>query len=159
MKIVDEKPPIYKALVDAGMQPSEGTLYAYGDKIYNPSGGEIPPDLIVHEEKHIKQQYDLAPIIKHGEAGPSTETPDRDLEQGAEIWWKRYVEDEYFRLEQELQAYAAQFRYVCKFQKDRNARSKILLNYAAVLSGPMYGNMVSHMGAYEMIKDKANIPK
>lgn len=136
MKIINEIPPIFKDLVEAGMQPTQHTLYTYGDAIYNPSGQDIPEDIMVHEEVHMKQQGD---------------NPD--------YWWSRFIDDQYFRVEQEVEAYAVQYRFMCNKFKDRNKRSQILMHYAKVLSSPIYGGVVGTMAAYQMIKKKANVWK
>jgi len=135
MKIIHELPPIYDAVVNAGMRPSLTTIYAYGDAIYVPSGEHIPEDLIVHEETHCKQQ---------------SGDPD--------AWWSRYIDDPYFRIEQEIEAYANQYRYVCRNMiKDRNARVRFLMSMSIALSGPIYGNVILQSVAFERIKKLANI--
>jgi len=90
MKIVHEKPPNYNLIKDY-FPLKEGTIYTYGDTIYNPSSKEIPDDIIFHEEIHRQQQG------KHPDA-----------------WWTRYIIDKDFRLEQELQAYSAQYELIKK---------------------------------------------
>ena len=136
MKIINEMPP--QALLDrihgAGMTPSATTVYTYGDILYVPSGRPVPDDLMVHEETHVEQQGS---------------TPD--------AWWDRYLIDPYFRLQQELEAYANQYAYLCTIHRDRNQRSRILTDLARILSGPVYGEMVSSSDAYGMIKKQANV--
>ena len=132
MKIKRERPPVYDLIVSAGMRPHEGVVYTYGDTIYNPSGNELPDHIVHHEETHCLQQGD---------------DPD--------AWWERYVTDPYFRFEQEAEAYAAQYDFMCESIRDRNRRSKILFDMALMLSGPVYGGTVSHSVARKMIKNKA----
>lgn len=134
MKILNEKPPIYDAIIQNGMQPHAGVIYTYKDTIYNPSGADIPDHLIVHEETHSRQQGD---------------NPDN--------WWGRYLTDQYFRIEQESEAYARQFAFICNKVKDRNQRNRILLDLALVLSGPIYGNVISQQNAMKIIKSKSNV--
>ena len=134
MKIINELPPIIDQLLAGGMQPTRYTLYTYGDTIYNPSGSILPEDIIVHEGVHEKQQG---------------VDPD--------AWWSRFIDDQYFRVDQEVEAYAAQYRFMCKKFKDRNKRSQILMHYAKTLSSPIYGDVIGTMKAYEMIKNKAGI--
>ena len=133
MQIKNEKPPIYDKILQAGMQPSDNVIYAYGNVIYNPSGKNITPDLIVHEETHCRQQGN---------------DPDD--------WWDRYLDDGIFRIQQEVEAYANQYNFICKIQKDKNKRDKILRNMAMILSGPTYGSIIGSSAAYKMIKNKAN---
>ena len=92
MKIVNEKPPIFDKIVKAGMSPSlDSTIFTYGDTIYNPSGRPIPDHLIAHEARHFKQQGN----------DPAA-------------WWDKYLVDKEFRFEQEAEAYANQYKFLCK---------------------------------------------
>jgi len=136
MKVVKRKPPIYKKLLAAGMNPSPGAYYTYGDKIYNPSGQDLPDYIIVHEEEHMRQNEAVG---------------------GPEIWWDRCIKDQYFRIQQEVAAYAVQYRFMCKTIKDRNARSKLLSQLGAVLASPTYGNVITTVAARDMIKKRANV--
>jgi len=129
MKIVHEQPPILQAIIDHGLHPHSGTIYTYGDTIYNPNEIELPEHLIIHEETHMKQQGD---------------DPDG--------WWGRYLIDFAFRMEQEAEAYANQYDFICKSVKDRNRRNLILLDLSNILSSPMYGSVLNLMDAYNLIK-------
>ena len=131
MKVLEEKPPIYDAIIANGMHPHEGVIYTYGDTIYNPSGLVLPEHLIQHELTHVGQQ--------------GTD-PD--------AWWGRYLIDPYFRIEQESHAYAKQYDFMCKTMKDRNQRFRLLMQIANILSGPVYGNVITHTAALKSIKDK-----
>ena len=133
MQIKNEKPPIYDKILQAGMQPSDNVIYAYGNVIYNPSGKNITPDLIVHEKTHCRQQGN----------DPND-------------WWDRYLDDGIFRIQQEVEAYANQYNFICKIQKDKNKRNKILRNMAIILSSITYGSIIGSSAAYKMIKNKAN---
>ena len=134
MEIIHSKPPIYEDIISAGMKPSEYTVYTYGNKLYVPSGDEVPADLMVHEEVHMKQQGD---------------DPD--------AWWSRYLIDQFFRIDQETAAYAKQYAFICRKQKDREKRNRILLMIASQLAGPMYGNVISRDFALRAVKEKANV--
>ena len=134
MKILNELPPIYDSLIQAGMNPDlRSTVFTYGDILYNPSGRLIPDYLIKHEEVHSKQQGD---------------NPD--------VWWDRYLQDLYFRIEQETEAYARQYDFICSFEHDRNKRAKILWQLSASLSGPMYGKVIVLFAAMKMIKNTSS---
>jgi len=135
MTVVETLPPIYEDILNGGMRQSPYAFYTYGDKIFNPSGQPIPADIIAHEEVHMAQQEKV----------------------GIEYWWSRYIDDQYFRIEQEVEAYAVQYRFMCNIRKDRNMRSKILMNFAGILASPTYGSVISTMAAYKMIKNKANV--
>lgn len=132
--IKNELPPIYDLLVEAGLKPNDSTIYAYGEYIYNPSGHDLPEDLIVHEKTHIKQQKKF-------------NSPDE--------WYAQYIKDPYFRISQEVEAYAVQYNFIKRSLKDRNKLHNILMNFATLLSGPMYGNVIGRMQAYNFISNKA----
>ena len=144
--INNEKPPIYDAIIQNGMHPSSRVVYTYGDKLYNPSGESIPEDLIVHEETHMWQQASLLP--------PQERTVD-NLKKGADLWWGRYLLDPYFRIDQEVEAYANQYAYICGRIKDRNQRNRILTNIGITLGGPIYGSVITPRAAILMVKEKA----
>lgn len=134
MKIINERPPIYEAVLMAGLRFNpERTFFAYHDAIYNPAGIEISEDVKAHEAVHLAQQE---------EAG------------GAEIWWSRYLSEPLFRIDQEADAYATQYAFICSFVGDRNQRVRILLDLARKLAGPMYGSMITVSAAQKMIKDR-----
>ena len=105
MKIKVENPPMLESILAAGMIPNlQTTIFTYGDTIYNPGDNELPDHLIEHEDTHSKQQGD---------------DPD--------AWWLRYVNDPYFRLQQEIEAYVNQYKFICKQVTDRNKRFLILV--------------------------------
>ena len=139
--IIKEKPPIWDAVVASGMNPNEHTtLFSYGIDdlgravIYNPGGQFIPPDLIEHERTHCARQGT---------------NPDP--------WWERYVNDQYFRIEEEVIAYAAQLRFIAEYRKDRNYRFVVLNRMATQLSSPTYGSVITQADAMQMIKKAAHI--
>lgn len=111
-----------------------GVLFAWGDKIFNPSGVEIPPWLIAHEEVHGRQ---------HAAAG------------GPGKWWRRYIDDVAFRAAQELAAHQVEYRVLCQHVKDRNARARALQQMALRLSGSLYGNAMPYGEALRQIKGTA----
>jgi len=137
MKVIHEYPPIYEAILSAGMRPNSTTIYAYDGNIYAPEVESVPDDLIAHESTHIRQQ--------------STQ-PD--------AWWSRYLDDPYFRIEQEAEAYAAQYDYVCQHMlKDRNARVRFLQRLAGSLSSPIYGSVISTAVAIDRIRSFIKTPR
>lgn len=137
MNIVNEKPSekLLNGVFGAGMAPDLGNvIFTHGDTIYNPSGRDIPDHLIAHESIHTTQQGD---------------DPDG--------WWERYLHYSYFRLQQEIEAYAGQFAFICNKVKDRNRRNRVLVDIAMSLSGPTYGSMVSYQGAMKMVKEHSRV--
>lgn len=71
--------------------PDQNTIYCYGDTIFNPSGQEIPADILLHEAVHIDQQKKF----RH---------PD--------FWWQKYLLSPEFRKQEELEAYQKQIKWV-----------------------------------------------
>ena len=144
MKIVQEKPPVYDMIINAGMKPTLSTVYTYGDTIYVPRGSlNLEDHLIEHEQTHSVQQM----LYKD----PS------NLMEGPDAWWSRYVDDVYFRIDQEAEAYGHQFTFICKRVKDRNMRNKILIDLGRFLASPIYGSVVTQDTARRMILNKSNV--
>lgn len=119
--IVKEFPPNYGVIVEAlGDVSVHKPVFAYGGRIYNPFDVEIGPDLIAHESKHLQQQGS---------------DPDG--------WWIRYLHDDDFRLEQEIEGYGEQVVYA------RNAGVRgamldwLLDSLARSLSSDLYGGIIS----------------
>jgi hypothetical protein len=104
-------------------------VFTYGDTVYNPSGETMQDHLEFHESIHIKQQ----------------------AETGRDEWWDRYLADEEFRLEQELQAYRKQYQYVLRMY-GRQAAAHLLGEIAGDLSSSMYGNILTFNQAKKEIK-------
>jgi hypothetical protein len=87
-RVVNVRPPNYARIVETFGPLPPSVVFAYGDTIYAPgASGPLPPDLVVHEETHFRQQAEVG--------GPAT-------------WWERYLADPEFRLLQEVEAYRAQ---------------------------------------------------
>jgi len=137
MKIKNSKPPIWdKANKVFKINPNT-VLFAYGDTIYNPSGAHITDDLLIHEQVHAKQQ-------KYN---------DKD----AEIWWNKYLVDPEFRLSQEIEAYAEQYKFMCIKIQNKQQKFEILKRMAEILSGPLYGECINFNQALLKIKEKSNV--
>lgn len=125
------KPPIWEE-ANKAFQLREGVVFTYGDTLYNPEAIQIPRDLMIHEETHAKQQEYNETVAK--------------------IWWMKYIEDPEFRLSQELEAYRAQYKYICSIIKDRNARDRNLRTIAKILASPMYGSIISESEALKKLR-------
>lgn len=133
MKIIHAVPPIYDAIVNAGMHPHAHVLYTYGDALYIPSGIEPSAEVMAHEKWHSHQQL--------------------NVEGGPDAWWERYLDDPYFRMQQEAEAYAVQYNAFCNKVKDRNQQARYMFAIAAQLSGPLYGNIISQSSAMKLIRE------
>lgn len=136
VEIVNEKPPIYDNLCAALKIKPVNVFFTYGNKIYNPDNAEIPPEIIEHEKVHMKQQR-----AKY-----------KGIQMTPELWWGKYLRDPEFRLDQEDKGYARQYDAVCSIQKDRNRRARYLWGLAMSLSGPLYGDIITHSEAMKKIK-------
>lgn len=127
MKIVKEYPPNIHEIKTA-LPIKDGDVFCYGDFIYNPSGNELPPDIIFHENIHKKQQENQQPAV----------------------WWTRYLEVKSFRAEKELEAYRGQYKfikenYLAKAHKE--ALDELALNFSS-----MYGLGISFNQAKTLIR-------
>lgn len=136
MKIVYAHPPNI-AEIEAALGKDElGCVYAYGDTLYAPGFDkqqwEIEDHLMVHEQVHERQ---------HGDDPAG--------------WWKRYLADPKFRLDQEVEAYRAQWHYL-KENYPRPQRRRLLKHIIKCLSGEMYGNIVSAEWAKDLVTNMAN---
>lgn len=132
MNIIKDYPPNYEKVKAVLGEAQHGTFYCYGDTIYNPSGIDISEDLLFHESVHADQQKAI----------------------GVEAWWEKYLQDPKFRLDQEIKAYAAQYRHVARTVKDRNALARFLDKIAGILSSDMYGGIVTKNQAMEKMRLK-----
>jgi len=126
IEIVNEKPPIWDEVHKHFDIDDNDTFYTYGDKIYNPAGRYVPDHIIEHESVHARQQKEIG---------------------GPDIWWKKYIEDDAFRMDQELEAYGRQYWFYCYHEGDRNKRAKFLWAIASHLSGPTYKLTINHADA------------
>jgi hypothetical protein len=130
VRIVVDRPPNYDAIVRAFGTLPPGVIFAYGDAVYSPSGEELPPDLVAHEQVHLRQQAAVG---------------------GPEPWWSRYLAEPTFRLEQELEAYRVQIA----FHTDRPSRRACLRRVARDLARPMYGRIVTAEQARRLLSQPA----
>jgi len=104
-------------------------VFTYNKALYNPSDGIISDDLLVHEMVHVRQQGN-----------------------DSESWWHKYLNDQTFRLSQELEAYEAQYAFYKQRVKDRNAQARFLHKIALDLSSAVYGNMITYTDAKSRLK-------
>lgn len=128
MDIVVAYPPMYDQIA-AKFDLGPRTIFTWHDKIYNPSGGRVSGDLMAHEIIHMVQQNGF----------PAT-------------WWRRYLDESEFRLDQEVQAYGRQYEYLCSQNSNRNFQFQVLMQLGLFLSGPMYGNLTTLENATQLIR-------
>ena len=131
MKILYEYPPNIDKIREV-FPLHKGVIFTYGDTIYNPDKGKITSELIKHEETHEKQQGN-----------------------NIDEWWNKYLNDKKFRLEQEIEAYRNQYKYILE-NYNRQMRKLLLKDIAKHLSSAMYGYLISEEDATEIIKKVVN---
>lgn len=119
MKIVNDFPPNIDKIRIRFDLTGKAPLFCYGDIIYNPHKVTLREDLIVHEEVHSKQQGD----------DPFS-------------WWEQYLNDNDFRLSQEVEAYATQYNWIKERVKAKTSKQFLDL-FAEILSSSLYGSIIS----------------
>lgn len=130
MKITVGYPPNIEA-IKKKFKIHDGVVFTYGDTLYSPKGFSISPELFQHEAIHTKQQGD-----------------------DPKGWWDRYLVDDKFRLEQELEAYRKQYRALKAKTKDRNYLFNYAKKLASDMSSALYGNIIGFIDAYAYITAK-----
>lgn len=170
MKIINERPPAgFIAMIRTwGMEPNiDTTCYTIGDTLYNPGGKPLPREFIAHEETHMVQQMPQnlescsEPCSTLGKTpGPcdcgAQARNSKRVAENVKGWWDRYCQDQYFRIDQEAEAFAIQYLYYRKYiNHDRNASAKFLYQLAAFLAGPTYGKVIGQVTAQRMIQSLA----
>lgn len=130
MNIVKAYPPNIEK-IKAVVQINPMTIFTYGDTIYNPGGHPIEnqSELIAHETVHAIQQG-----------------------SDPEAWWDKYLSDVHFRLEQEIDAYKAQYKKFRRMTINKKARNQLADRLARDLSSPLYGNIIDYYTARQKIK-------
>lgn len=125
MKIINgQRPPNFDkihAVFPLASKP--GVIFAYDGAIYNPSGGDLPEQLLVHESVHLKRQV--------------------DHEGGADGWWDDYLNNVNFRYFEELLAHRAEYDEAIKNATNRQQRRSALKPIAKRLSSALYGRAVT----------------
>lgn len=118
MEIVVAKPPCWNAVLAAGFLPAKGTIFTWGEQIFNPDGISVDYAQIAHEAKHAKQQAEIG---------------------GPEKWWEKWLTDPAWRAEQEAQGYGAQYAELCIHVQNRDRRAMYLSALCDAILSPQYG--------------------
>jgi len=128
MKILHKLPPNYKEIQThfPWADFDKGVVFTYGDTCYCEK--DLPLDLYVHEEVHSKQQTN------------------------PEEWWAKYITDPEFRLSQEMEAYQAQWSFIKRKVRDRSLQHRVRTRIARVLSGKLYGGIITFNQAYKALR-------
>ena len=131
MEIVIDYPPIYDELKIAFPRIGRGVIFAWGDKIYNPSNVKnIAPQLIIHERAHARRQ--------------------RNDVLG---WWNQYIADKEFRLVEETIGHIAEMKCLLGPNPGRQVRRQILASTAKRLTSPLYRYGISRERAKILLKE------
>lgn len=147
MRVVVDRPPLFDEIVAAfPIAAKPGVIFAWRDKIFNPSGRSIAPELMVHEAVHGERQ--MGEVQLDGKWPGAT--------PGIEGWWRRYIADPAFRLAEEIPAHLAEFQALCAQQRacwhsERNMRRALATHVARKLSGPLYGHLISASDAKALL--------
>jgi hypothetical protein len=129
VKIVKNYPPNYAQIAARfNVKGRQTIVFTYGTTIYNPLGRPLAFDVIAHEEVHIHQQS----------------------KDGPEAWWKEYLDDPHFRLEQEIQAYRVQIEWAKRGYNTKDAAA-IAEHCARTLAGPIYGGLLTLQDARSVL--------
>ncbi len=130
MEIVKDYPPNIHEIAKK-FKLHKGVVFTYGNKLYNPDDGPIDTALLIHEQTHTEQQGD-----------------------DPESWWKRYISDPKFRINQEVEAYQNQYQRMKRNIKNLVKLEQRLNMIAQDLSGEMYGSVMSFENAKRLITEE-----
>lgn len=136
MRVIVGRPPNFEEIAATfPMARGPGAIFTFGDAIYVPGGAHLlTPYLKAHEGVHYaRQTNDTAKI---------------------EAWWRTYLVDAQFRLQEELPAHRAEFRTYCSLHRDPNARIRFLYGIGERLSGKLYGGLMTPAAARRAIADR-----
>lgn len=128
MKIINRYPPNIQE-IEMILPVNDQNVFSYYPDIYVPSGKELDPDLLLHENIHLEQQKAT----------------------GVENWWRKYLSDSQFRLEQELAAFSAQLAYGKKIYPVKTS-DKMKHDFAVLLSGKQYQTGLTYQQAENMLR-------
>lgn len=130
IKIRHKDPPqrLYKALQDKFgpmVDYDKGLVIAYGTEIY--SKAQIPPWILAHETVHCQRQMDM----------------------GLTEWWKAYIDNPDFRLNEEILAFQAEVK---SYKKYMNPVTDFYTKQRAkLLSSKLYGELITYEEALEYL--------
>lgn len=129
-QIIKDFPPNYEEVRKAFPAiKGRNILFSWGDKLYNPGGILVPRFIRVHEAAHgARQKGDV------------------------EGWWRRYIDDPDFLLEEELIAHSVEQEYRLKHAFNRRERRAILKQTAERLASRIYGPVVSKKKARKLLE-------
>lgn len=134
MNVATAYPPIFDEIAAAfPFARKPGVIFAWGDTIYNPSGGLIPAHLMVHEAVHGRRQGGDDLSIR--------------------AWWTAYIHEPEFRLEEEIHAHCAELGALAG-GGSRHQRRAALADVSHRLAAPLYsyGRLMNPTKARAILK-------
>jgi hypothetical protein len=133
MRIVETYPPNFAAIDAKFGVLGKPCLYAYGGTIYNPLCVAVTPALTAHEEVHSERQRLV----------------------GVEAWWLRYIEEDIFRLDEEVLAHAAEARRLIQDTDGSDRARRLVLSQTSTrLASPLYKYGISARSAHVLLREK-----
>ncbi len=143
IEITNAQPPLWRWIHEAFPEASlDKQIFAFGKRIYwaNQVSNPLPLETIHHEFTHLKQQ------------GFSF--------MGAVKWWRRYANDKVFRMDQEIEACQAAWKYAntalnAAKWSDGQKLTAYLNTMARNLSSEVYGNAITFEEAKRRISGAA----
>lgn len=133
MRVIRDRPPMFDEIDAKFKVRGMPVLFAWGDRIFVPSGSlVVEPHLMAHEEVHGgRQGHDEPGII---------------------AWWRQYLDDPAFRLDEEVLAHRAEYHCLLRNGGGRQARRRHLAVTAARLAAPLYGRLISIVDAKKVLE-------
>lgn len=132
-KVIKAFPPNFTSLTKAFPQikgrAGQGIIFAYGDRIYNPSGRPLGQHILAHENEHCQRQN----------------------AQGVGSWWDAYMVNPQFRLAEEVLAHRIEWDTYQKYVTRLADQEDYLKTMVERLSGPLYGYLVTKAEAFNLI--------
>lgn len=126
MNIIKDLPPMFKEIDAVFHVAGKPVIFCWGKTIFNPQGISIEPALRVHESVHSSRQG-----------------------SDVEGWWRRYLDDVEFRLEEEIPAHRMELAVRAR---GRNVNLPALrIAMAKRLASPLYGPMIDVDGALKLL--------
>lgn len=130
MKISFDRPPLW-SIIDATFNVAgKPVIFAWGDTIFNPERINITKELHAHEEEHGRRQFAF-PCEAVG------------WELATELWWRKYIKDPRFRLQEEIPAHVEEYRMFCRLHRGGGAQKRALREIAGKLASPLYGGLIT----------------
>lgn len=130
-EIIYEFPPIYSEIAAVfRIHERRDVVFSFGPHMYNPYAAHIPDEIVVHEAIHGARQG----------------RGDKVLD-----WWQRYMEDQAFRLDEEIHAHRAEYRWLLE-HGNRQQRRRACKQVSGKLAGPLYGRLTTAKKASRLLK-------